>query len=102
MDTLERMVKEDIPEKINLGQDQAGELTSATVGAGESLVCWKKKKSECVLSKVNREEVIEMRRKVGRNQITKGLISHGKSLNVILSAMGRFWNRGVIVMDFCV
>lgn len=41
-----------------------------------------------------------MRRKVGRNQITKDLISCGKTLNVILSAMGRFWNRGMMSLTF--
>lgn len=44
--------------------------------------------------------MVEMRRKVSRNQITKGLISHRKSLNVILNAMGRFWNGGVMSLTF--
>lgn len=45
VDTLERMVKEDIPEEITPDQDQAEELASATAGAGVSLVCWNKRVS---------------------------------------------------------
>lgn len=49
MDTLERMVKEDIPEEITLGQDQAGELASATAGAGvKSGVLEEKKERVCL------------------------------------------------------
>lgn len=45
VDTLERMVKEGIPEDITPGQDQAGELTRVAAGAGLSLVCWREKKA---------------------------------------------------------
>lgn len=46
VDTLERMVKEGIPEEVTLGQDLAMELASAGPDARESLLCWKETKSQ--------------------------------------------------------